>query len=359
MKAADERHMRRCLDLASQGVGGVEPNPLVGAVVVRNGRIVAEGWHRHFGGPHAEVQALERAGRRAKGATLYLNMEPCCHFGKTPPCTDRVIAGGVREVIVSHRDPNPIVRGKGLRILRRHGLRVRTGILEAEALALNRGFVKYHTRGIPYVAVKWAMTLDGKIATRTGDSRWISGKESRARVHRLRDEFQAILVGARTALRDDPQLKGWKRDPIRIVLDSGARLPLEAQLVRTARERRTIMAVTSEAPPNKVRRLERAGVEIVAQQEEIDMRILFEELGRSGIQSMLVEGGGEVHASVLDADLADEAIVFVGPKIVGGRDAVTPVEGKGVAKMAAALTLKEVRVECLGNDALIRGKLPS
>jgi diaminohydroxyphosphoribosylaminopyrimidine deaminase/5-amino-6-(5-phosphoribosylamino)uracil reductase len=354
--SSDERFMRRCLELAARGRGSVEPNPLVGAVVARGGRVVAEGWHRRFGGPHAEVEALDRAGTRARGATLYVNLEPCRHQGKTPPCTDRILAGGVREVVAAIKDPNPIVNGKGLAILRRHGVRVRTGLLADESATLNRGFLKVHERGLPYVCAKWAMTLDGKIATRTGDSRWISGGKSRAWLHALRDEFQAILVGANTALRDDPNLKGGKRDPIRIVLDSNARLPLEAQLVRTARERRTIVVVTESAPPGKVRGLQRAGVETVTL-EALDLRLLFEELARAGIQSILVEGGGEVHASLFAARLADEVLVFVAPKVVGGRDAVTPVEGEGLERMSDALRLEDVTLERLGDDAVLRARV--
>ena len=348
--------MTRCLELARLGRGSVEPNPLVGAVLAKGGRVVAEGWHRRFGGPHAEVDALTRAGARAKGATLYVNLEPCCHQGKTPPCTGAILAAGVREVVAALKDPNPLVNGKGLAILRRKGLRVRAGVLADEAAALNRGFLKVHRRGLPYVCAKWAMTLDGKIATRTGDSRWISGEQSRAWLHKLRDEFQAILVGANTALRDDPSLKGGGRDPIRIVLDSNARLPLESQLVRTARERRTIVVVTESAPPGKVRGLQRAGVEIVTL-EALDLRVLFEELARAGIQSILVEGGGEVHASLFAQGLADEVLVFVAPKVIGGRDAVTPVEGEGLERMSEALRLEDVTLERLGDDAVLRARV--
>jgi diaminohydroxyphosphoribosylaminopyrimidine deaminase/5-amino-6-(5-phosphoribosylamino)uracil reductase len=328
---------------------------MVGAVVVRGGRVIAEGWHRRFGGPHAEVDALDRAGARAKGATLYVNLEPCCHFGKTPPCTDRILAAGVKEVVAAVKDPNPLVGGKGISILRRKGIAVRTGTLEAEAVRLNRGFFKSHAKGLPYVAAKWAMTLDGKIATRTGDSRWVSGERARGWVRTLRDDYQAILVGANTAIRDDPGLRGGKRDPIRIVLDSNARIPLDSQLVKSAKERRTIVAVTESAPSSKLRKLERAGVQVI-RLETSDLRVVFEELARSGIHSILVEGGGEVHASLFESGLADEVLVVVAPKIAGGRDAVTPVEGEGLSKMAEALNLKDVTVERLGDDVLIRAR---
>jgi diaminohydroxyphosphoribosylaminopyrimidine deaminase/5-amino-6-(5-phosphoribosylamino)uracil reductase len=352
---ADDKFMRACLDLARGGLGSVEPNPMVGAVVVRGGRVIAEGWHRRFGGPHAEVDALDRAGARAKDATLYVNLEPCCHFGKTPPCTDRILAAGVKEVVAAVKDPNPLVGGKGISILRRKGIAVRTGTLEVEAVRLNRGFFKSHAKGLPYVAAKWAMTLDGKIATRTGDSRWVSGERARGWVRTLRDDYQAILVGANTAIRDDPGLRGGKRDPIRIVLDSNARIPLDSQLVKSAKERRTIVAVTESAPSSKLRKLERAGVQVI-RLETSDLRVVFEELARSGIHSILVEGGGEVHASLFESGLADEVLVVVAPKIAGGRDAVTPVEGEGLSKMAEALNLKDVTIERLGDDVLIRAR---
>lgn len=357
-RADDVRFMTRAIELAGKGAGSVEPNPRVGAVVVKGGRVIGEGWHRRFGGPHAEVEALSKLGARAKGSTLYVNLEPCAHHGKTPPCTELLIRSGVREVVAALRDPNPAVDGLGFRILKKVGIAVRTGVLADEAERVNRGFLKVHRTGLPYVAAKWAMTLDGKIATAGGDSRWISGERSRRLVRALRDEFQAILVGANTALRDDPRLRGAETKPVRIVLDSKARLPLTARLATTARRQRTIVAVTPGADESQVRKLWRAGIEIITL-EEIDLLILFEELARAGIQSILVEGGGEVHASCLSQGLVDEVVVFVGPKIVGGRDAKTPVEGDGLQRMRDALELEDVRVERIGDDAVIRGRVPS
>ncbi len=347
--------MRRALELARRGEGRVEPNPRVGAVVVRGGRVVGEGWHARYGGAHAEATALGKAGARARGATVYVNLEPCCHTGKTPPCTEALVRAGVKEVVAAVRDPHGIVNGRGFAALRRGGVRVRTGVLAQEARRANPGFFKFHETGLPYVVAKWAMTLDGKIATHTGDSRWISSEASRAWLHRLRDAHQAILVGSGTALRDDPIMRGHRSRPVRVILDSWARVPGDAKVVKTAREQRTIVAVSTSAPAERVRALQRAGVEVI-KLEVMDLRVVFEEIARAGIHTILVEGGGEVHASVFEAGLADEVVVFVAPKVVGGRGAKTPVEGTGLGRMADALRLSEVTVERIEDDVVIRGR---
>jgi len=356
MTPADERFMRRALLLAERGGIAVAPNPRVGAVVVRGGRIVGEGFHRRFGGPHAEVFALKEAGARAKKATLYVTLEPCCpHPKKTPPCTDLIVRSGIARVVCALRDPNPAVHGRGLALLRQAGIQVATGVLARESEELNAAFVKFQTTGMPWVAVKWATTLDGKIATRTGDSRWISGEASRAWLHRWRDTFQAILVGSGTVLRDDPMLRGARTRPVRIILDSNARTPVKAQVVRTAPEQATLIAVSSKAPASRVRALERAGVQIL-RLDLLDLKLVLEALAGQGLHRILVEGGGEVHASVLEERLADEACVFVAPKIIGGRDAKTPVEGEGGARMAEALLLDRIQVERIKDDVMIRGR---
>jgi len=356
-RADDVRFMRRALELAEKGGARVLPNPRVGAVVVKNGRVVGEGWHKEFGGPHAEVFALRSAGKAARGATMYLTLEPCApHPKKTPPCSELVAASALRRLVVALRDPNPMVDGRGLSAARKAGVKVETGLLAAEARAVNAPFIKFHTRGLPYVVAKWAMTLDGKIATRTGDSRWVSGERSRAWLHRWRDGFQAILVGSGTVMRDDPSLRGAKTRPARIVLDTQARTPLSATVVRTAREHPTIIAVDPGAPPARVKALRKAGVQIL-ELDVRDLRLVFEALAREGLQRILVEGGGEVHASVLAAGVADEVCVFVAPKLVGGRGAKTPVEGEGFEKMVEALALSDVTVERLDEDVVIRGRL--
>ncbi len=356
MTSEDEKFMRRALELAERGGTAVAPNPKVGAVVVRGGRAVGEGFHRRFGGPHAEVYALRAAGARARGATLYVSLEPCApHPKKTPPCTDLIARSGVSRVVCAMRDPNPAVRGRGIALLRRAGVRVDVGALAREAEEANAAFVKFHETGLPYVAVKWAATLDGKIATRTGDSRWISGEKSRAWLHRWRDGFQAILVGSGTLLRDDPTLRGARTKPARIILDTHARTPATARVVRTAREQATWIAVSAKAPGRRVRALERAGVQVL-RLELLDLKLVLEALAEQGLHRILVEGGGEVHASVLGERLADEACVFIAPKIIGGRAAKTPVEGEGCDRMSEALALRDVRTERIGDDVLIRGR---
>jgi diaminohydroxyphosphoribosylaminopyrimidine deaminase/5-amino-6-(5-phosphoribosylamino)uracil reductase len=357
MTSPDEKFMRRALELAALAGNRTAPNPLVGAVVVKGGRIVGEGYHRAYGGPHAEVFAVKAAGAKAKGATLYVTLEPCSpHPKKTPPCTDLLARSGIARAVVALKDPNPLVHGRGLALLRRAGIKVATGVCAAEAAELNAPFIKVHERGLPYVAVKWAMTLDGKIAARSGDSRWVSNERSRAWLHRWRDTFHAILVGSGTLLRDDPMLRGAKTAPTRIILDTDAKTPLDAKVVRTAREQATILAVAPGAAPGRLRRLRQAGVQVL----ELDirnLRLVFEALAGEGLQKILVEGGGEVHASVLrEAGLADEACVFVAPKIIGGRDAKTAVEGEGLDVMSQALRLTRVSIDRLGDDVVIRGR---
>lgn len=356
MTRDDARFMARALELAARGGIRTAPNPQVGAVVVRRGRVIGEGFHRAPGSPHAEVLALRRAGAAARGATLYVSLEPCSpHPKRTPPCTELLIRSGLKRVVAAMKDPNPLVHGRGLILLRRAGIEVVHGIGAAEAAALNAPFIKVHTRGLPYVVAKWAMTLDGKIAARTGDSRWISNERSRAWLHRYRDTFQAILVGSGTVLSDDPTLRGARTGPLRIVLDSLARTPLTSKLVRTAKEQPLLLVVNPKAPERRVKALERAGARILLV-DVADLHLVFQALARDGIQKILVEGGGEVHASVLEARLADEACVFVAPKIIGGRGSKSPVEGEGYALMSEALKLDRIGIERIGDDVLIRGR---
>ena len=359
----DDAYMQIALDLAARGRGRVEPNPMVGAVVVTDGRIAGRGWHKQFGGPHAEVSALHDAGPAGSGATIYVTLEPCCHHGKTPPCSDAVIAAGIKRAVVAMVDPFPDVAGRGLEQLRQAGLEVEAGVLEARARQLNAPFVKLVTAGRPYVIVKWAMSLDGKIATRTGDSQWISSEPSRQRVHELRNVVDAVMIGVGTALADDPQLTcriEGGRNPRRIVVDSSARTSVGSKLVQTAREVETIIAATGDAPTERVEALEGAGCEVLLlppRDGRVDLAALMDELGRRKLTNVLVEGGGELLGGIIRQDLADRAMVFVAPKVIGGREAPGPVGEEGVASLAEALSLEQVHVEHIGPDLLVEGEL--
>jgi diaminohydroxyphosphoribosylaminopyrimidine deaminase/5-amino-6-(5-phosphoribosylamino)uracil reductase len=361
--ASDDRFwMQRALAEAERGRGGVEPNPMVGAVVVRDGRAVGVGHHARFGGPHAEVVALEAAGEAARGATLYVTLEPCCHFGKTPPCTEAVLAAGLRRVVAAMADPFPRVAGGGLAQLRVAGLEVEAGLLEDEARRLNAPYLKRLSTGLPYVTAKWAMTLDGKTAVASGDSRWISGPRSRALVHELRGRMDAILVGIGTALADDPQLTARPPGPrraARVVLDGAARLPRDGQLARTAREVPVWLAVGEDAPEDRRAALAALGCEILAfpGPGPVPVLPLLEELGRRGVTNLLVEGGGRVLGSFLDAGQVDAVDVYIAPSLAGGGDDFTPARGLGCRRMADALRLDRHEVSLIDGDLRIQGTL--
>jgi diaminohydroxyphosphoribosylaminopyrimidine deaminase/5-amino-6-(5-phosphoribosylamino)uracil reductase len=358
----DEKFMREALRLAEKGRGFVEPNPLVGAVIVKQGKVIGRGYHREFGGKHAEVVALESCAN-PKGATMYVTLEPCAHHGKTPPCTDAIIKAGIARVVAACRDQAPHVRGKGFAKLRRAGIEVDAGVLEDEALALNAPFFKLIATGIPYVTVKWAMTLDGKIATVTGDSAWISNEKSRQQVHKLRANMDAIVVGVNTVVRDDPLLTvrhaRLKRAPVRIVLDYAARTPLTSSLVQTSSSVGTMIVCAPDALRKRVNALEEAGCAVLKIEPRrgrlIDVKKLFEFLGKRHFTNLLVEGGGEVIASAFEDRLVDRVFAFVAPKIIGGRDAISPVEGVGIEEMPRAISLRDVKVHRIDTDLLIEG----
>lgn len=354
--------MRRAAELAMRGEGWVNPNPLVGAVVVRNGRIVGAGWHERWGGAHAERNALARCSESPAGATLYVTLEPCCHHGKTPPCTEALIDAGIARVVVGMEDPNPLVAGKGVARLRAAGIEVVCGLMEPELRYMNRIFLKYIEKRRPWVVLKSAMTLDGKIAARTGDSRWVTGEEARRRVHAMRCRHMAILAGIGTVEVDDPmldcRLEGDVRQPVRFIADSSARIGLDTQLVHTAGRLRTVVAHTPYAPAPRIGLLRKAGVETwccAEEQGRVDVGDLLRRMGEQGIDSLLVEGGGTLAESFLMGGFVDEVCMFVAPKIVGGRDAKTPVEGEGVARMADAVRLHDLRVEAVGDDLMLSG----
>jgi diaminohydroxyphosphoribosylaminopyrimidine deaminase/5-amino-6-(5-phosphoribosylamino)uracil reductase len=359
----DASHMARALELAARGEGAVEPNPMVGCVIVRDGETVGEGFHGRFGGPHAEIEALKVAGPRAAGADVYVTLEPCCHHGKTPPCSAALIAAGVGRVVIAQRDPFPQVGGQGIAALAQAGVAVEVGLLEAEARALNAPYLKLVTRGRPWIIAKWAMTLDGKLATRRGDSRWISCEASRAVVHRLRGRVDAILIGRRTAELDDPLLTARPpgvRIAARIVLDSAAALSSESQLARTARQVPVIMAASEVASAADRQRLAGAGCEVLVCQGAAHherLAWLLDELGRRQMTNVLVEGGAGVLGSLLELDEIDEVHAFVAPKLVGGRDAPGPIGGAGLDLLANALPLVDPQIERCGSDAYVHGRV--
>ncbi|MEK6262900.1 MAG: bifunctional diaminohydroxyphosphoribosylaminopyrimidine deaminase/5-amino-6-(5-phosphoribosylamino)uracil reductase RibD [Planctomycetota bacterium] len=355
--------MRRALEFARRGIGFVEPNPAVGAIIVADGGgVVGEGWHERFGGPHAEVMALAAAGEAARGATLVVTLEPCCHFGKTPPCTRAVIAAGIRHVVVAVVDPAAHVNGGGIAELRAAGIEVEVGLLADDARRLIAPFAKLATTGLPWVHAKWAMTLDGKIASKTGSSRWITNESSRAVVHQLRGRMDAIIVGIGTVHADDPLLTArppGPRTPIRIVLDSTARTPLESQLVRTARDVRTVVIVTRHAPEDRCAALQAAGAEVLVVAEDStghsDLGTVLGELGRQRLTNVLVEGGGRVLGRFFDAAAIDEVHAFIAPKLIGGAAAPSPLAGQGLAEMSVALRLDPSTVEVLDGDIYLHG----
>lgn len=365
VRQEDIEYMRRAMELAERGVGFTNPNPMVGAVIVKGGKVIGEGWHERCGEWHAERNAFKNCTVPAEGATMYVTLEPCCHYGKTPPCTEAIIEHGIARVVVGMEDPNPLVAGKGIALLREAGIEVVCGVEEEALREQNRVFLKYISTKLPWVAMKTAMTLDGKIATRTGDSKWITGAEARAYVHELRHRFMAIVVGIGTAVADDPLLNcriegRGVRQPIRVVVDSNARLSLDSQLVKTAGEYRTIVAYTRFAPEESVKALREAGVEMLLCKEKeglVDVRNLLELLGQSGIDSILLEGGGSLNYTFLAEGLADELYAFIAPKIVGGMNAKTPVEGAGMEKMADAINLELENVLNVGHDVLLKLKV--
>lgn len=360
-RAEDERFMREALRLARHAEGRTSPNPLVGAVIVKDGVIIAEGWHRAAGTPHAEVHALTMAGDLARGATLYVTLEPCAHVGRTGPCAVAVRDAGIRRVVAAMGDPNPKVAGKGFQILRDAGIEVTVGVCEAEARRLNEAFLHWITTGRPFVTMKYAMTLDGKIATRTGDSQWISCEASRRYVHALRDRSDAILCGIGTVLADNPslttRLQGRKgKNPMRVIVDSQARTPLDANVV-TDGQALTVIATTEQAPEARVKALAAAGAAVwrCGAGPEVNLTQLMDELGRHEITSVLVEGGGTVNFSLLAAGLVQKVVAFVGTKLVGGQAAKTPVEGAGFERLAEAVELSNLTAETVGTDVVLTG----
>ena len=364
---SDQDYINLTLQLAAQGAGLVSPNPLVGSVVVKDGQVIGRGYHRYDELKHAEAWALEEAGQRARGATVYVNLEPCAHQGegkRTPPCAKALIEAGVKRVVVSMVDPNPRVNGRGFEQLREAGIEVVTGLLEREARRLNEKYVKFVTTGLPFVLMKTACSLDGRIATRTGDSKWITGEEARAASQALRHDYDAILVGIGTVLADDPSLTDRtgapRRRPLaRVVLDANLRMPLGSQLVKTAREF-PLVIFTGQDIASTARReeLEALGVRVIALDSDsgkLDLAQALKVLAAARLTSLIVEGGASVAGSFVEQRLIDKATFFLAPKIIGGRDAVSAIGGKGFARLTEALTLSDVEVLSRGTDLEVTG----
>jgi len=361
----DRNWMRRALELAARARGRTSPNPMVGAVIVKDGQVVGEGYHAYAGSEHAEVVALREAEAAATGATLYVSLEPCCHHGRTPPCTHQIVEAGIRRVVAACEDPNPSVSGRGIAALREARVTVEVGLLGEEATRLNEAFFKYIRTGLPFVTLKVAASLDGKIATRTGESRWITGESARRRVHQLRNEVDAVLVGIGTVLRDDPLLTtrlgiADQRDPIRVIVDNLARLPLRAKVVNRASTAPTILAVSQMAPRSKLEALEREGVQVIVVENSprrVSLERLMEALGKRGILSVMIEGGAEINASALREGVVDKALVFLAPILIGGKTTPTAVGGDGIEWLGQALRLRDVRIERFDGDILVEGYL--
>lgn len=370
-----EKYMARALELARKGMGRTSPNPMVGCVVVKDGEIIAEGFHEQYGGFHAERNALRKCGAEAGGAELYVNLEPCCHQGKTPPCTEIIIEKKIKRVFVGCLDSNPLVAGKGIKILESQGIEVETGILETECRALNEIFFHYMETGLPFVAMKYAMTLDGKIACETGDSKWVTGEEARNQVQHLRNRYRGIMAGIGTVLADNPMLNcrmEQGRDPVRIICDSGLRIPEDCRIVETAKEQETILAYCrsqikdgrnadkEQQKQEKIEQLQKKGVQLISVSEQkgrLYLPELMQKLAERKIDSILLEGGGTLNASMLEERLVQRVHAFIAPKLVAGANAKSPIEGKGIQKMQEAISLHNVETTFYGSDICITGRI--
>lgn len=359
-----KEYMRQALNLAEKGRGNVSPNPLVGAVIVKEEKIIGQGYHPAYGEAHAEIYALKQAGNKAKDATLYVTLEPCCHYGKTPPCVDAIIKSGIKKVIVAMVDPNPLVSEQGIKKLRENGIEVEVGILEEEAKKLNEVFIKYITTKMPFVTLKIAMTLDGKIASYTGDAKWISGEASRRKVHQLRGEVEAIMVGSGTVLADNPMLTARGQEiftqPRRIVLDSRLQIPLDAKLVQTAKEFSTIVITSQNADNKKIKALQAKKVEVwemLLRDNHIDLFSVMKKLGEMRIDSVLLEGGSTIGFAAIQAGIVDKIQIYIAPKLLGGEKAKTALGGQGIAKIKDAVDVKNWSIQMMGKDILIEGYL--
>ena len=354
----DANYMQRAINLAEQGRGWTSPNPLVGCVIVKNGKIVAEGYHEKIGGWHAERNAILNSDTDLSGATAYVTLEPCCHHGRTPPCSDLLIERGIKKVFIGSRDPNPLVSGKGAKQLRAAGIEVVEDFMREECDKLNPIFFHYIQTKRPYVLLKYAMTADGKIATSTGESKWITGETARTKVQQTRHQYSAIMVGVETVLADNPMLNARMpnaKQPVRVVCDSQLRTPLDCQLVQTAKEYRTVIATVCE-DLQKIEQYRPLGVEVMvckARNKRVDLDDLLQKLGEMQIDSLLIEGGSSLNFSALESSVVNRVHCYIAPKLVGGKQAKTPIGGEGIDDLSQAVKLKLVSMEMVGEDILI------
>ncbi len=357
-----EKYMKEALDLAVTAMGHTSPNPMVGCVVVKEGNVIAKGCHEKYGEFHAERNALTRCGEDVSGADLYVTLEPCCHQGRTPPCTEIIIEKAIGRVFVGAQDPNPKVAGNGIKIHRERGIEVVTGVLEDECRKLNEIFFHYIRTGLPYIAMKYAMTLDGKIAAFTGDSKWVTGGCAREHVQLLRKKYSAIMVGVDTVIADDPMLncRKWKGvDPVRVICDTHLRIPIESQIVQTASQISTVVAYAGEADAAKADRLRSFGLELIKTEGigHVSLGELFGQLAERNIDSVLVEGGGTLHGSLLQSGFVNRVYAYIAPKLIGGQLAKSPVEGAGIPAMDGAKKLSGIEILPLEEDICITGVL--
>ncbi|MBS6600296.1 MAG: bifunctional diaminohydroxyphosphoribosylaminopyrimidine deaminase/5-amino-6-(5-phosphoribosylamino)uracil reductase RibD [Clostridium sp.] len=359
-----EGYMKLALELAKKGIGRVHPNPMVGAVIVKDGKILGQGYHKKCGEGHAEVNAFkdaEEKNENVEGAEMYVTLEPCSHFGKTPPCADKIIEKKISKVFIGTLDPNPLVAGRGVKKLKDAGIYVEYGILESECYKLNEVFMKYIVKKEPFVVMKTGMSLDGKIATYSGESKWITEERSREDVHNLRNELTGIMVGINTVLKDNPQLTcrvNGGRNPIRIIVDSNLKIPMDCKIVNTAKEVETIIATTDKANLDKINSLEDKGVKIIvvpSKNGKVNLKELMTILGKLKIDSILLEGGGTLNFSALEEGIVDKVKIYIAPKIIGGKDSKTPIEGKGIDNLKDAFKITNLSVSTIGEDILVEG----
>lgn len=360
----DEKYMKMALELARLGKGHTKSNPMVGALIVKDNKIIGKGYHHYFGGVHAEIDAIENATENPEGSTIYVTLEPCFHTGKQPPCVERIIKEKIKRVVIATEDPNPKVSGKSVALLIKHGIKVKSGVLEKEALNLNAAFFHFIQNKTPYVIMKSAMTLDGKIATHTGDSKWISGEKTREYTRKLRGLTEGIMVGINTVILDNPglttRIQGFD-DPIKIIIDSKLRIPKNAKVLKNNNKQHSIIYTTEKADPQKIKfltSLPNVEVEITnSEGEQVNLMEMMENLGKRNISSILLEGGGTLNFSMLEKNLINRALFVISPKIVGGISAKTIIEGKGIEKMSEAIQLKDIKITTIENDIILDGKI--